>query len=162
MRTKTSIITLALLTVFAGSSYAANCPDASNVKAKKTADGYTYTVDSNDGSRWVYSSQPTTNALSNPSFEAVRIQIANNETDPDRKKDWAVLCRYKDSNKEEVTMVHKPGKPIEAVGSSWKNVFTAQFDQEIKAGTKMPSDAKEADILSKDCVSTSPSACTFN
>jgi len=161
MHTNVSIITLALLTAFAGSSYAASCPDATNVKANKTAQGYSYSVNGTEGSQWVYSAQPTKGELSHPVFEAARIQIANNETDPNKKKDWAVLCRYKDSS-EEVTLVHKPGKPIEAVGDKWENVFTVKFDNEVKAKTKTPNDAKAADILSKDCVNSSPAACTFN
>lgn len=162
MHTNVSIITLALLTAFAGNSYAASCPDATNVKAHKTAQGYSYSVEGSEGSKWEYSADPTEAELSHPFFEAARIQIANNETDPNKKKDWAVLCRYKDSNKEEVTLAYKPGKPIEAVGNKWENVFTASFDKEVKAKTKTPSDAKAADILSKDCVNSSPAACTFN
>ena len=159
MHAKVSIFTLLLLTVAASNTYAGNCALSYNV-AKA---GNDYVVDGVEGARsqWTSSATAPDISLSNLRFVNARIQKANNETDPNRKKDWRVFCRYEDNNNQFITMTFNPGHPIKAVGENWKNVTTDSFDREVKDKTKSPSDVTEADITARDCVKSSPGECPF-
>ena len=159
MHAKVSIVTLLLLTAAASNTYAGNCAYAFNI-AKV---GDSYVADGVEGARsqWTSSATAPDISLSNLRFVNARIQKANNETDPSRKKDWRVFGRYQDQNNQFITMSFNPGQPIKAVGGNWKSVATDSFDREVKAKTKSPSDMTEADIIARDCVKSSPEECPY-
>lgn len=84
MHAKVSIVTLLLLTAAASNTYAGNCAYAFNI-AKV---GDSYVADGVEGARsqWTSSATAPDISLSNLRFVNARIQKANNETDPSRKK----------------------------------------------------------------------------
>lgn len=160
MQTKVSFFALFLFASLAGTAYADNCPDVSKI----TGTGGSFAVSGASGisgSQWVLSTTSADVDLATLTFQSVRIQKENDETDATKKKDWAAICRYVDSNNEYVTLISKPNTSIKTQIGNWANVTTTAFDNEVRAKTKLASDATDADITAWDCVSSAPSNCTF-
>ena len=149
-----------VLSTLASNSYAARCPEVSEInQSPMSGGGFSYqaplsiqgqSFNWTGGDKWTGKDDIKTLA-----FTSVRIQPETiDRTDPKKSKKWAVICRYEGQgagNEEaNATMVLTPGRQMKSVSDNWKT-------PPLNAKSQLT-----APVGTFDCSAATPSECEFN